>query len=791
MKSTVPESIKQPLENRLWFNFPGQSIPIYTGTYNHPTAAGRVLDDGSTQLRQYAYDTAGVYKLTQAIDPLGRTTGYAYANHVDLAAVAQGTGFGFQTTLTQFAYNTRHLPILATDASAQTTVATYNAAGQVTFVTDPLGQQTQYQYNATGDLMVVTNANGATAASYTYDAFDRIATATDSEGWTVSYSYDAFNRITRITYPDGTSETNTYQNLDQITHTDREGRTWTYAYDANRRKISVTDPAAQLTQYAYDQSGRLTGLTDPKNNLTQWAYDVQGRLITKTYPDSSTVTTTYETTTSRVRSITDALDQIKRYTYAADDLPTAVTYLNAVNPTPNVSLTYDLYFPRVVSMTDGTGTTSYSYVPVGSFGALQQQQENTPISGASIAYTYDAIGRLSSRTVSGMTAESFSYDAIGRVVDHTSGLGSFNLTYLGQTSQVSSRSLAGSTVSTNWGYLNNTGDRRLAGIDTVGLSPGQTSSYRYTTTPENFISSITETDDQGSIPTPAPTTQSATYNNLNQLTSVSGQPLTWDANGNLLSDGQRTYTWDAENRLIGIGYPAQSGKSTAFSYDGFGRRVTISSTPAGGGSATVTSYIWCGLGLCQAKDASGSVLRGYYTEGEMVAGSPIYYGVDQLGSVRRAFASTSDAPAYAYDAYGNPLQSTAPLTDFGYAGLMNNPDSGLNLATFREYDPVSGRWLSRDPIGEAGGINVYAYVGGNPISYADVSGEQRGLPFTGPPGGFYINPGNGNVRYYDANGNASADIHFNHPHNGQVPHGHNWGPGFDRNEGLPMCPLPY
>jgi len=70
--------------------------------------------------------------------------------------------------------------------------------------------------------------------------------------------------------------------------------------------------------------------------------------------------------------------------------------------------------------------------------------------------------------------------------------------------------------------------------------------------------------------------------------------LTFDAVGNLTSDGQRTYSWDAENRLVGIVYPGVSGKQTAFSYDGLGRRTAIASTPAGGGSTVTTSYLWCG-----------------------------------------------------------------------------------------------------------------------------------------------------------------------------------------------------
>jgi YD repeat-containing protein len=115
---------------------------------------------------------------------------------------------------------------------------------------------------------------------------------------------------------------------------------------------------------------------------------------------------------------------VKTYGYAKDDRLTAITYTGAVNPTPNVSFTYDPYFPR---LTDGTGTRRYSYVPVGSLGALQLQQESGPLSSSAITPAYDALDRLSQRTVQGAGAESFQYDAIGRLSVHTDDLGTFTL----------------------------------------------------------------------------------------------------------------------------------------------------------------------------------------------------------------------------------------------------------------------------------------------------------------------------------------------------------------------------
>ncbi|MCC6471583.1 MAG: hypothetical protein IT563_24920 [Alphaproteobacteria bacterium] len=233
---------------------------------------------------------------------------------------------------------------------------------------------------------------------------------------------------------------------------------------------------------------------------------------------------------------------------------------------------------------------------------------------------------------------------------------------------------------------------------------GQYSNFQFATTPENIVASIAETSDSATV-YPAAGAQTASYNNLNQLTNLSGQALTYDANGNLLSDGQRNYSWDAESRLVKITYPGQAGKQTDFVYDGLDRRTKITSTSTEGGSSVTMTYAWCGSRICQARNASNAVARSYFSEGEFVPGSPAqpyYYGQDQLGSIRRAFVNTSSAPAYSYDLYGVTVSGTTPSTDFGYAGMFFSSDSGLYLTRYRAYDSIGGRWLSRDPLGERG-----------------------------------------------------------------------------------------
>jgi len=146
-------------------------------------------------------------------------------------------------------------------------------------------------------------------------------------------------------------------------------------------------------------------------------------------------------------------------------------------------------------MTDSTGTTTYLYVPIGANGALQLYQEASPLAGSTITYGYDPLGRLSSRAVAGAGTEGFGYDAIGRLTSHTNDLGAFTLGYLGQTRQIASRQLASSTLQTSWGYLPNSGDRRLASISNTGLNPSQYSNFTFTSMPEILITGMTETSD--------------------------------------------------------------------------------------------------------------------------------------------------------------------------------------------------------------------------------------------------------------------------------------------------------
>ena len=787
----VPESSKQPLENRVWYDYYGSPNPTNSGTVDRKTGESRVLDSGACQ-SNFMYYTA--WGLPQGpVDPLSRRTLMNYAaNNIDLLTVQQltTTPSTYTTIGTYGSYTTTHLPQTYTDAAGKVWNYTYNAAGQLKTITDPNSGVTTYNYDASSRLSTAQNASSGNPVvlTLTYDSADRIRTRTDDQGYVLTYDYDNIDRVTKITYPDATTDLYDYNfqsgpyagtaSQELRKHTDRLGRVTTYGYDAARRLTSVTEPTSgastRTTGYSYYEDGTLKELTDANGNVTHWDIDIQSRPVKKTYAYGTALakfeTYTYENTTSRLKSITDANGQTKTFTYANDDRVTNVTYTGAINPTPNVTFAWDPRWPRLTSMADGLGTTSYAYTAVGTNGALKLSSIDGPYANDVIGLTYDTMGRLAGRNITGGN-ETFGYDAISRLTSHVTPLGSFTETYLGQTAQQLTQSVTNGTVtvSTGWGYDTNVNDRRLISIVNSGVTrsytlgygttpvnpydimsitdtaaathPWATQSRAYTydnvdrlltassTTPGNNTYGYDNLDNANSVTTPAGTvTPVPTYNANNQLATWASNSYAYDSNGNTLSgDGTKTYKWDAENRMVEIDYTGTSNKSV-FSYDGVGHRISDAETVSG--VTTTTRYLWCGSRICQSRDGSDNVLKRYLNEGEYNLGTSqkLVYMPDQLGSVRDAVDATTGTrvASYDYSPYGAVARSSVTNgTDYIYGGLMAHPASGLLMSTTRFYDPVTGRWPTRDPIRESAGPNLYSYVDAAPIMFGDRTGLAK------------------------------------------------------------------
>jgi RHS repeat-associated protein len=114
----------------------------------------------------------------------------------------------------------------------------------------------------------------------------------------------------------------------------------------------------------------------------------------------------------------------------------------------------------------------------------------------------------------------------------------------------------------------------------------------------------------------------------------------------------------------------------------------------------------------------------------IAGGTPYYYVRDKLGSVRELVATDGSVAAqYDYDPYGNRTTLSGSVSsDIGFAGYFHHSASGLDFTLYRAYDPTYGRWLNRDPIGESGGLNLYAYVNGNSVNATDRTGLAVNFP---------------------------------------------------------------
>ncbi|MES2462005.1 MAG: RHS repeat-associated core domain-containing protein [Armatimonadota bacterium] len=707
-------------------------LTTYTWDYTN-FALGRLteVEQGTKPSTTYTYfEPSGLLNTATGPSPTGSGTVSASFTYDSLGNVLTATGPGnnaASTITTTFNYTTDGTysqsaaigrPLTVTDSLGHTSHARYSNRGMMTVAWDALGNTTSTTYNIADQLLTVLSpATGQTGTGnsslsnvYQYPGGPLSSTRLYDENGAqirqVSYTYGLEGEMLTTT---GSTE--------PVTNT----------YDALYRVKTLADGNSNVTTYNYNTAGYVSSIVLPGSDTTQFtSYDVAGHLLQRI--DGRGVVTNYEYNDSA-----GALTDIKYPAHTAR----------------NAQFSYDGYGRRT-SKTDGTGSESYTYGNLDQL--LTRSTTYTGLSSQTISYSYYANGSRSGMTTPGGSF-SYSFDAAGRPASLTNPfsettswsyannnwlsaqvmangvVSAYTYNALGQTTDLLNS--LGSTTLSQFGSITHDGvGNRLsvaASVPSVSALSG-TTGYSYDI--KDQLTGETSTRNSGYTfgfgydSAGNPTTFKGvgrSYNSKNQLTS--GSSYVYDGNGNPTTYAGTSLAFDENDKATTFGsalaadYTIEgvrawkqdaSSNRTYFLYDS-GRPIVELD-----GSGSVSAVNTFGAnGLISRRSSSASV----------------FYTFDERGNTTQRLNSSGGViTSHISDAFGVTVSSSAtndPYSGFGaQSGYYRDHETGLILCTLRYYDPGTGRWLNRDPIGYSGGINLYSYCQNNAVNRSDWTGTE-------------------------------------------------------------------
>ena len=595
---------------------------------------------------------------------------------------------------------------LANFPTALTQYTNYDPMGRLLATIDPYSHTFNSGYDAAGNL--TSQSDGAQA----------------SGAHTTNYGNDQLGRKSQITYPDGSTEQWTYDASGNVsTFKNRAGATCTYQYNDGRSRCtsySWNDGATSGANYTYYANGLLREASNANSDI-QYTYD-----------DSNALTAENELTVQPKRMVT-------RYTHDLDGNVDSTTYPNGNYP----CFSHDDQ-ERVTSMYSGPTTFS--------------------------AYNYSG-DRLASRALYNGFYTAYDYQNNGRVWDvwHIDGTHNKNISrhcygYApnGQISWFDREADGGQSGSA---LENGRGDAYYYWPDgSVGIAARDVAATGgwpniYSATQDSRVAEGNVNYGGGSANTYCNNYSYDAAGNRSQVTQMNQGTINYgadgenryygsayDGNGNTTNSAVGwTYAYDAENKMTSASGP--NGQTLSFGYDAVGRMIAQVANGA------VSYFYYAGAQRIEEHDANNNLVYLYFYDAPgsdqilFRQGGPwwrLWYQTDLMGNTTHLSAESYNSQGqltggyvveqYLYDAYGTPTvynPTGAPLGGSQFdnrylfksnGGYVWYPQAGVYYCRARFYLPQHGRFLQPDPIGQAGGLNVYAYCHNDPINGADPSG---------------------------------------------------------------------